>query len=1364
MHAAVALNRAGAKMSACGDFVEHVWKPGSCKNCFYPQSSHRLLQPLCDPGVSGPPVSRGLNGTGIKCEAVPLEDDCMIVLPYSKPTIAVKPTMMSSDASDAWVEVNMNADNISQVSWRVPALKHSILKSSDSPRNCSNGKRRESHARSAADGSSDSSYSLGHSSMGPQSPGNRMERNVACHSKGFGSEAGGRDNRSALPCKETVAVPQEGFPQDLGLASCGKDSVGCLHVQHREGSVASPGGTNGHSPGLKGEGGDYCQISKCYANEPLLHGTASGETKALVRGNASSMPVFCNQDTSVNSRAKTGRALKPSEEEINFMNLELNFPGERSLQNACLDRKKGSLASESSSLSDTLSYDGSRDSPLASPHEAGCHPRARAGGCAEDTVTGSPLAPPGSPSKGEPIYAESTKRKKVPTANAPTPAKADGPPPSSPCKEAVHGSCELSMPHWGSEREPQDSATQVAAKITVMAAHTEEDNRTIYLSSPDSAVGVQWSCMSPAANPECSSLSPSFPWGEGCQASKEMGQSEDGQDFHTQRAIRSPVAPAKMSKPVQLIGEGSQVPLVSSPVSDLHDSTSQGMSGTPSSTRSTCLGSDASVCSMPRSPNHAPNRSVEETDKCLPSLVSDRRHKYHAAAWIRQCRIDEEEEEEQTFPHQTKTQIKGKGAALTFSSTSQPHAEGSFLQGSKARVGMSKSASCPSELTKGRSKTEEFAPPPPPPPKKQSRHFLKMNKSSSELEKFSHASTESLTSPSRTTTVHFTAGSTDSLTSDTRTEGGLTCEVVRSPTPTPPPPLHSMRKLSPSASFPTVSSEDAEQGRTQLPPPLPQKKTVSRTASAPDNSFWSQASPARRTANASSPKLNSSHSESNVYGQEASQFSCPSSPGDNHPLFSSCESLEKSCRGPGHRTRACLQNRGAPSLSSSQLSVSSHITSGSSLQLHHLLSNIDSKEGVYAKLGGLYAESMRRLVAKCEDCFMRDQKTELHFDETNWSLFKLTCNKPCCDSGDAVYYCATCAKDPHNNYAVKICKMQESKTPSYCSLSLPIHFNIQQDCGHFLASVPSSMLQSPEILRSTSTTGSALPSFPTNEHECVVVITREVPYQTTADYVKDSASGHGALPEMYERRVCLLLLQLCNGLEHLKEHGIIHRDLCLENLLLIHGKPSAACSKPKVEKHLPRLIISNFSKAKQRSGTTDSRLKKDQARLAPEIVSASQYKKFDEFQTGILIYELLHQPNPFEVRTHLREQEYSREDLPLLPNLSIYSQGLQQLAHLLLEADPIKRIRITEAKRILQCLLWGPRKDLASQPFCHEEALHNALQNWIDVKRALLMMKFAERALDPERGIELEDWLCCQYLASADPCFLYHTLRVLQLL
>lgn len=297
-----------------------------------------------------------------------------------------------------------------------------------------------------------------------------------------------------------------------------------------------------------------------------------------------------------------------------------------------------------------------------------------------------------------------------------------------------------------------------------------------------------------------------------------------------------------------------------------------------------------------------------------------------------------------------------------------------------------------------------------------------------------------------------------------------------------------------------------------------------------------------------------------------------------------------------------------------------------------------------------------------------------------------------------------------------------------------------------------------------------------------MVITPEIPHQTASDFVRESAMVHKTQPEVYERRVCFLLLQLCNGLEHLKEHGVTHRDLCLENLLLVPHQQrrqqtaaQSGAAAGDAQRHLPRLLISNFAKAKRRSSedatstSGDPRIKRDHARLAPEIVSAAQYRKFDEFQTGILIYELLHQPNPFEVSPALREQDYHSQDLPPVPSVSLYSSGLQKLAQLLLQPDPIKRIHIQEAKRILQSLLWGPRRDLMEQQWERhrkgggpvDSSRNESLLNWLDVKRALLMMKFAERSLEPERNAELEDWLCCQYFSSAHPLSLCHTAELL---
>ncbi|NXN92737.1 PEAK1 kinase, partial [Rhinopomastus cyanomelas] len=471
-------------------------------------------------------------------------------------------------------------------------------------------------------------------------------------------------------------------------------------------------------------------------------------------------------------------------------------------------------------------------------------------------------------------------------------------------------------------------------------------------------------------------------------------------------------------------------------------------------------------------------------------------------------------------------------------------------------------------------------------------------------------------------------------------------------------------------------------------------------------------------------------------------------------------------------------------------------------QRQALYRGIENREEVVGKIRSLHTDSLKKLALKCEDLFMAGQKDQLRFGVDSWSDFRLTSDKPCCEAGDAVYYPASYAKDPLNNYAVKICKSKAKESQQYyhslsIRQSLAINFNIQQDCGHFLAEVPVRLLpwedpDAPEVeeeeredeekepqQKSRDAASSAeapqkdgLSSQGTisKQRSRVVVITREVPYLTVADFVRESVPRHAKSPDLYERQVCLLLLQLCLGLEHLKPYHITHCDLRLENLLLVHSRPggsppSSESTEPSPNTACPaRLIVSNFSQAKQKSHMVDPEVLRDQSRLAPEIITATQYKKCDEFQTGILIYEMLHLPNPFDENPELKEKEYTRADLPKIPCRSLYSQGLQQLASCLLNPNPSERILISEAKGVLQCLLWGPREDLfhALSTSSNPSRRDAVLQNWLDIKRTLLMIKFAEKSLDRDCGVILEDWLCCQYLAFASTDSLHRIVRIMQ--
>ncbi|XP_048828383.1 inactive tyrosine-protein kinase PEAK1 [Brienomyrus brachyistius] len=620
--------------------------------------------------------------------------------------------------------------------------------------------------------------------------------------------------------------------------------------------------------------------------------------------------------------------------------------------------------------------------------------------------------------------------------------------------------------------------------------------------------------------------------------------------------------------------------------------------------------------------------------------------------------------------------------------------------------------------------------------------------------------------------------------------------------------------------LPTGDPEGSDGGPKATPPPLP-KKNIARANTEP--SALGRELLAPRPKGEAKPGGSNLSVANPLYDldstwETASQGSSMGSEA-RPPDQESGDSLERPAAGKGRpaTSLSCMTSpatvsagrqpkRGCRSVES----LSGRGRGGTRSQRAGLYKGMDNWEEVLGRIRGLHTDTLRKLACRCEDRFMAGQKDPLRFGTDSWSDFRLTTGRPCCEAGDAVYYTASYAKDPLVNYAVKICRSQVKETQQQLFHSLAVrqslapHFNIQQDCGHFLADVPLRLLPWEEddqeeeeeeeeerkacesneraAKRRDAAHGASSPGQPKHSVSAgrlrsrVVVITREVPFQTVADFVQQGAERHTHSPDLYERQVCLLLLQLCQGLEHMKPYHVTHCDLRLENLLLIHCQPGNPWNLDVPEPNNnndgsgsssgcpARLIISNFSQAKQKSPLAEPGTLREQARLAPEIVTATQYRKCDEFQTGILIYEMLHRPNPFEETPELKETEYTCADLPALPVRSLYSRGLQRLASLLLDANPSERIQISDARACLQCLLWGPREDLFQALAACPGPVHRdaALQNWLDLKRTLMMIKFAERSLDSACGVSLEDWLCCQYLSSANTDSLARVVRILQ--
>uniref|UniRef100_A0AAY5F357 Tyrosine-protein kinase SgK223 n=2 Tax=Electrophorus electricus TaxID=8005 RepID=A0AAY5F357_ELEEL len=960
-------------MSVCGEFAEHVWKPGSCKNCFHPRSAHTQVNTVggasARPSVGGantrPSGGRDEDGGGVSPS------------PYSKPTIAVRPTMMNTDATETTVDVNVNSDQSPKSPVGLKILDLSTLCTDIN--GCSTVLR-EALLQAGAPGKRD------HSGRRPM-----------------------------------CVLSPTGLPEPAAVTSS-------VFVTKEE--------------SLKGNGNSDPYRANLAR---MVKSNYMGTQESQVQGHAqrSLYPGTCEEVVTVTSSVQEVQTTLG-------LGLVAGVPGNST---DSVSRETSSTSSSPAatpdsrnvSLSDSCSYGSSSDSlagadvfHLAGPESPG------------DAVRwGSPTkGHPGRRAGSEPIYAESSKRKLRPQQHTEVGAEVNG------------------------------SAESPRATITVVAAHTEENNRIFYLSSPDSAVSTQWQHFGPATPDD--PAGPAFSWPPSPSTTETTPATSVVPSVQTKPQTSPPIPPKRSGRSPKL-GTSSLSPL---PLPEL----------------------------SPPAPQPSSRAIQGDAPSSGPAVApAERRQKLRNTRSL-EGRIEEEEEGEEGGPSSGLAgrvdgpAVRGPGASgRSCTHVSEPvpgtdtNNSGSQKQtGTRAQDDTRRGsvlggvASSPSALSAasstqlpavaGADTTEPK--PPPPPPKKHHRVSSKLSASAMELDVLSQqGSVESL--PHSVKGLHScNAASSDSL--PALSDSGAQDSSLRScPSPFPSSPLASSPGSPHPDPFPSNSL-----ARQIKPPPLPEKKLVNRTVSAPGDAGVRGAARAR-------PRLPFSSSESNVSRAEGAglqgpqPFSHPCSPGEPRTFSASSDSLdggrhplcsrtldEPQAKGHGRlggHSRGSLTSCSSPQLSTLAPSsatggaaVGGAAGLGSALQLHALLSNMDSRECIYSKLGGLYAESLRRLALKCESHFTRSHEEQQRFSESNWSLFKLTRNTACCLAGDAAYYAASCASDAGNAYAVKICKGQsaDSKQAHLYGLSVqqsvPLHFNLQQDCGHFIACVPQSMLPGEE--------------------------------------------------------------------------------------------------------------------------------------------------------------------------------------------------------------------------------------------------------------------------------------------------------------
>jgi serine/threonine protein kinase len=103
---------------------------------------------------------------------------------------------------------------------------------------------------------------------------------------------------------------------------------------------------------------------------------------------------------------------------------------------------------------------------------------------------------------------------------------------------------------------------------------------------------------------------------------------------------------------------------------------------------------------------------------------------------------------------------------------------------------------------------------------------------------------------------------------------------------------------------------------------------------------------------------------------------------------------------------------------------------------------------------------------------------------------------------------------------------------------------------------------------------------------------------------------------LIEEQIKHLFSQICSGVHQIHSKSIMHRDLCLENILI-----------STINNNLLKII--DFDHAIEYTGGRESAQGLINA-MAPEVYHQKRYNnKADIWSLGIILYELFHKRNPF---------------------------------------------------------------------------------------------------------------------------------------
>ncbi|XP_041861349.1 inactive tyrosine-protein kinase PEAK1 [Melanotaenia boesemani] len=451
----------------------------------------------------------------------------------------------------------------------------------------------------------------------------------------------------------------------------------------------------------------------------------------------------------------------------------------------------------------------------------------------------------------------------------------------------------------------------------------------------------------------------------------------------------------------------------------------------------------------------------------------------------------------------------------------------------------------------------------------------------------------------------------------------------------------------------------------------------------------------------------------------------------------------------------------APLLSFSQLSFDTPDE-----HLPFLFSNFVDQQVVSQGIQHRHLLFLRSMAQSMEDrCMLQGVATERDVSSYHPQDFLLCESSKPKQIGDKIYYSLYSPNFPKRELGLRVHK--QTNEASSRTKHQPLHANLQHILAYFqptdflensattlqaptAPSCPSTSDCSPYTPAGSSTENApdapnisppTVQSFLQSGH--CVSIERDLPHATLQDFVQQSRWLQSNECLDYDRQVCVLLLQILMGSHHLYNNSAAAVELRPQDVFLVW--PS--WERENGENTLKRDASEGWSSRQKGKIEWEKMEEKEQIQVlwkthgSPRVVLTPKSSTLSGLQ---LLASIKIQIEAL-IQLFLQPQE-SPTCLGTVPLLSKspYRRGLLHLSSMIKSES---RLQMTDMVAMLQVILWGPRV-----PFLdHRGSSITAVHSWLTIKRALLVMKLAEKGLiQDQSALDWEDSMCLQYLSFTD--------------